>query len=181
MIAHICDYDRYAAMILSRDTRQRRQFVNDVKTFLEQKYAQAYNNPADDEFRTRMTRLFELANDTSRIANVMQMFIIHCAVMLEPEIARALCPPEPPQDDRDAVDHAHVDRIAFCYFEQQYLLPLFGDMLNGRNMDVFKFVDDLGAAYTSLLPPNPVEAAEAPINRRRRIVFRDRTTTFMPS
>lgn len=188
-LSRVCDFDLYAAMILSRDTLQRRAFVANIQKFHRQKYKFFYENEADDEFRQRMDRLFALADGTTPLANLFQMYIIHVAVLIDPEIGRSLCPPPPDQDDPHAVDKSLVNRYTFRLWEERYLLPLFGDMIAGTHEDVFTFVWNLDAAYIALLPPSPVDAVIAS-RHRRNVVFRDptaaaivkeRTTTFMPS
>ena len=172
LVRRMAVYDQYASFIMQRDTTARRAMVQRVRAFLERKYRQAFENAEDTEFRDTMARLFALAEARSRMGNVLQMYIIHVAVLLEPEISRAFCPPPPDPDDVDAVDAAHVDRLAFTVFEQRYLLPAFLDFRDGTTIGVISFVHELNAAYTSLLPSNPIDAVVRARNRRR-IAFRD--------
>ena len=167
LLRRIMAFDQYASFIISRDTSARRAMVRRVRAFLEDKYRRAFENAEDTEFRDSMTRLFELAEQRSPMANVLQMYIIHVAVLLEPEISRALCPAPPDPDDADAVDGARVNRLAFTLFEQRYLLPAFLDLSDGSTLNVISFVINLNAAYTSILPSNPIDAVVRTRNRRR--------------
>jgi len=172
LVARVCEYDRYAAFMNARDTTARRDMVARIRRFLEAKYRHAYANVADGDFRRSMLRMFNLAEGRDRRANTIQMLIIHTAVLLEAEVARALCPPEPNPDDEDAVDAALVDRLVFTTFEQRYLRHLFRDLCDGTTVSVGSFVEELNGAYSALLPSNPETAATTfPYNRRRRIVF----------
>jgi len=172
-VARACEYDRYVALIMSRDTSSRRATVLRIRAFLEAKYRFAYDNEADPEFRTVMTRMFDIATSGStRLANTIQMFIIHVAVLLESDVARSFCPPAPDPDDPGAVDTAIVDRAAFVEFEQHYLFPYFLDLRDGTTLSVLSFTNRLDKIYVGLQPTSPVDAVIAN-NNVRRIRFSD--------
>lgn len=168
------DYDMYFGMMTSRDTTNRRAFVAKIFDFVKRKYAVSFDSPHDSQFHDEITWLFEFASQTTPDANIVQCFIIHYAVAAETEIARVLCPPPPDQDNPDEHDMALVDRVTFCDFERNHLLPTFANIATGSVATMYEIVYTLNAQYT--LPLNVRAAAAA---SARRIVFR--TTKFIPS
>ena len=173
LVQRMMDYDLYASVIMNRDTRARRALMRRIQAFLARKYRIAFENAEDDEFRTSIARLFELASRRTRMGNDLQMYIIHVAVLLEPEIARFFCPAPPDPDDEEAHDEARVDRLAFTIFQQRYLLPAFVDLLDGATLGPKTFVYKMNGAYTALLPSSPVDALVRATRHRRRVDFRD--------
>lgn len=169
----VCDYDAVAHMIMSRDTAYRLQFVNGIKEKLERQYAFALQNDEDQTFRRQFDRFFKIIRSESAIASMLQMFLVHVAILLEPEVERWLMPatPDPDAVGDEAIDMADVDRAAFQIYVQQYLLPYFGDLLNSGTMSVLRMVRELNAAYTALMPPDPLDAAVR--DNARRIHFSD--------
>lgn len=173
LVERVCDYDAMAHMIMSRDTEYRRQFVAGIHQHIERQYAFALNNEDDQTFRRQFDRFFEVIRSDSATASILQMFLVHVAILLEPQVERWLYPPPPDPDARGeaAVDEADVDRVAFNVYRQQYLLPMYGDLLKSHTMSVPRMVRELNAAYIALLPPNPLEAALQ--DNSRRIDFAD--------
>lgn len=171
--ARVSAYDKYAAFIQSRNVGIRLEMVRRIRVHVEHRYAFAYNNAADTDYRVTMTRFFDLASDEhGEFANAIQMYIIHMAMLFEPTIVRSLCPPPPDPDDDDAPDLSCVDRFAWTIFEQSCLLQAYLDLRDGNTYDAVTVVEHLDALYTSLLPPNPIDAVILTKNRRR-IVFPD--------
>ena len=172
LLARTCRYDLYASLIASRDTNERRNMVRRIQAFVNDKFRRALSNEEDREFADDMARLFALALQRSRLANLFQMYVIHVAVLLEPTISRAFCPPEPDPDDHEAVDTARVDRLAFTLFEQRYLLPAFVDLSDGVTHSAISFTEHLNDVYFQVLVANPIDGVVRTRNRRR-IVFDD--------
>lgn len=189
LLERVCEYDLYARMILSPDSRKRRAFVSRVRSFLERKYRYDYENPESPEFRNDMTRMFDIAESTTSFAPIAQMYIIHVAVTLESSISDALCPREPDPDDVDALDTSSVDRVAFTVFEERFLLRAFLDVRDAATdvahrmyvadpaNHVIGFVDGLDADYIALLPANVVDASTSHRAGKRRVVFADAGAT----
>jgi len=173
LVQRVCDYDAMAHMIMSRDTEYRRQFVAGILQHIERQYAYALANEDDQTFRRQFDRFREVIRSDSATASMLQMFLVHTAVLLEPQVERWLFPPPPDPDASDdaAVDQADVDRQAFDLYRQRYLLPMYGNLLEAHTMSVPRMVRELNAAYTALLPPDPVAAALR--DNSRRIDFAD--------
>jgi len=169
----VCDYDAIANMIMSRNKDYRLQFVNGIKTTLERQYAFALNNDDDQTFRRQFDRFFQNIRSESAVASMLQMFLVHTAILLEPEVQQWLFPPTPDPDatGTEAIDMADVDRTAFHLYLQQYLLPYFGDLLNSGTMSVLRMVRELNAAYTAHLPPDPL--TEVLRDNSRHVRFSD--------
>ena len=171
LVQRAFDYDAYVRITQSRDSLFRRRFVTAIKTFLQQKYKHALENPECPLFRQQFERFFTIVRGDSQICNILQTYICHLGVLFEANIKAWLCPPPPDPDDPNAVDTAYVDRTAFALFEQQHLLPMFYDLRDGSTITVPSFVRELNAAYSALMPPDPLEAALA--NPMRAVQFSD--------
>ena len=169
----VCDHDAIAHMIMSRDPEYRLMFINGIRKTLEKQYAFALNNEDDQTFRHQFDRFFRIIRSESSIASTLQMFLVHVAILLEPEVERWLVPPTPDPDatGEAAVDMADVNRDAFQMYVENYLAKAFGDLLNSGTMSVLRMVRELNAAYTAHLPPDPL--ADALRDNARRIAFTD--------
>jgi len=174
LINRICSYDAMAHMIMSRNTDYRLQFVAGLKSYLQQEFDFALNNPEDATFRRQFDRFFDNIRSDSYVAPLLQMFLIHMAILLETEVRNWLCPPCPDPDAvnaEDRIDQSDVDRRAFDIYEQQYLLSYYSDLLSSSIMSVPRLVRELNAVYTALLPPDPL--AYVLRDNSRRILFED--------
>jgi len=173
LVQRVCDYDAMANMIMSRDTEYRRKFVAGILQHIERHYEYALANEDDQTFRRQFDRFREVIRSDSATASMLQMFLVHTAVLLEPQVERWLFPPPPDPDagGAAAVDQADVDRQAFDLYQQRYLLPMYGDLLESHTMSVPRMVRELNAAYMALLPPDPVAAALR--DNSRQIDFAD--------
>jgi hypothetical protein len=167
----LATFDLYAAFIASPDTAPRRKMVRHIRALLERKYQRALANEHDRGFRDFFDRAFDIAlGPESRFAHIAQMYIIHIAVLLEHEVALALCPPAPTVPG--AVDGARVYRVGFVEFTQRDLYRTFLDFIDGTTMSVITFVLKLNGAYTDYMPAIVVDEVIAERNVRR-IDFKD--------
>jgi len=174
LVNRVCSYDAMAHMIMSRNTNYRMQFVAGIKVYLQNEFDFALNNPEDTTFRNQFERFFDNISSDSTVAPVLQMFLIHMAILLEPDVREWLCPPVPDPDatePTERIDQSDVDRRAFNLYEEKYLVKYYNDLRESAVMSVPRLVRELNAVYIAMLPPDPL--AQVLRDNSRRVLFED--------
>jgi len=159
LVARLCAYDRMASFIVSRNMRDRRSFVAEVRRTLRQRYADEFTNEADEFARQQFDRFFTAALGPSAVAEQLQMFCIHWAILIEEDVRKWFCPdvPDPDAQGDAAIDQSRVDRVAFKLYRKRLVL-MYDDIRAGRKWSVGSFVREINTYYTSLMPPDPLAA-----------------------
>jgi hypothetical protein len=178
LVARLCAYDRMASFIVSRNTHDRRSFVGEVRRTLRQRYSDEFTNEDDEFARQQFDQFFAAALGPSAVAEQLQMFCIHWAILIEEDVHKWFCSdvPDPDAEGDAAIDQSRVDRVAFKLYRQR-LVRMYDDIRAGRKWSVGSFVREINTYYTSLMPPDPLAAVCRSLERHprsaRRVEFLD--------
>ena len=167
-------YDVLYEMISDRSGRKRRMFVAGIHRYLSAAYSVELENERDIELRQQIAWLFERnVRRSDMVGDMLQMYVIYVALVLEKRVVDGICPPQP-DPDTDEWDESAVDRLAFTHFCRHSLLPAFENLLDGA-VNVAQFTRDLNADYSIVLPGDVVtRPGRPPMPPRARDLIRRR-------
>ena len=171
-LARDAAYDTFYGLLSSRDTAQRRAYMDSIEAHLARRYRLAYENEGDPQVKIDMLIMFAVARLPNEVGSRAQAVILHMAVYMEASIKNHFCPPPPPVHELDAIDRALVDREVFTVYEQSVLPNAVRHLLDGKTLSVPLFIEHLLGVYRAYLSGDVVRKARAPHNRRR-IIFPD--------